>query len=103
MNETPATADMFDDDDGEKLLQLTSALGYIFTSFMDAIPKGDKDRVVWATANGAALVVELEKVTANILCCDVEYVRDTHLNEDYIFALAGRVFDSLEEGLKNDV
>jgi len=103
MNETPATADMFDDDDGEKLLQLTSALGYIFTSFMDAIPKGDKDRVVWATANGAALIVELEKVTANILCCDVEYVRDTKLNEEYIYALAGRVFDSLEEGLKNDV
>jgi len=103
MNETPATAAMFDDDDGEKLLQLTSALGYIFTSFMDAIPKGDKDRVVWATANGAALIVELEKVTANILCCDVEYVRDTKLNEDYIFALTSRVFDSLEEGLENDV
>lgn len=103
MNETPVTADMFDDDDGEKLLQLTSALGYIFTSLMDALPRGDRDRVVWATANGAALVVELEKVTANILCCDINFVKDTELYEDYIFALTSRVFDSLEEGLKNDV
>ena len=103
MFETTVTADMFDDDDGEKLLQLTSALGYIFTSFMDAIPRGDKERVVWATASGAALIVELEKVTANIICCDVEYVRDTKLNEEYIFALTSRVFESLEEGLKNDV
>ena len=103
MNETPATADMFDDDDGEKLLQLTIAMGYIFTSFMEAIPKGDKDRVVWATANGAALVVELEKVVASILCCDVEYVRDTHLNEDYIFALTTRVFDSLEKEFDENV
>jgi len=103
MNETPVTADMYDDDDGEKLLQLTSALGYIFISFMEAVPRGDKDKVVWATANGAALVVELEKVVASVLCCDVEYVKDTKLNEDYVFALTSRVFDSLGEGLKNYV
>ena len=103
MNETTVTADMYDDDDGEKLLQLTSAMGYIFTSFMEAVPRGDKDRVVWATANGAALVVELEKVVASVLCCDVEYVRDTKLNEEYVFALTSRVFDSLEVELENDV
>lgn len=97
------SADMYDDDSGEKLLQVASALSYIFSLLMESFTDKDVEKVRWGIANGAALIVELDKAVADTLSCDIEYVKNAEFNQDYIYALVGRVFDSFEEELKNDV